>query len=1017
MQFQPFVLKTILSALLPEDQSSATSPSLTTHQQSPPRLPPRNSSLSPVNLTRSLSASSTSSLFSGKVTAESVETWDKNVYVGTNDGYIYHYLAADLSLSDDEDESPQLIQKRNLGVGKKSVERIVALPTISKLVVLCDSTIMFFTLPDLSSIPHEIMAPIRGVTCLCFDEGNSSFQKNRVSMCAVKRRAVQFYQLGDGAVLERETSLPDGAITVCRFENHLCFADTYSYKILDIRTSRAIDLIPTSKGNSDWGIKNSSASLKPIVTVVDKGEFLLITAAAGAQSALGMFVTSSGDPTRGTLQWPSHPRAIGIHFPYVIALLRNNTIQIHNLLDQKLMQSFGFTRNMEVRNLVETNGMVFSAPSILDMSQSLPSLATTFLITRDSLMTLAPLPLITQVDSLLDTNRVEEALDVAEDARNTIVSRRNERMRYELEYIYRKAGFIYLGETLFDDALGLFLKGNLDPRVLIKLFPDISGPSSESDTPLLEEKLNDYVDGIGNINDIVTNSLQKNYSVNLNTPEDEETIQSIKQMHSVLISNAKEILVRYLVKTRPKSIKEKKFDLKKAIDTALLKLYSESNSEDLYKMLRTKNDCILSECEGILLERKQFYPLALLYVENKEYHKALDLMLKIYDGPDPDTRFGGVAEVAELLSRLADPTLVLEYVPWVIERDPSLGAEVFVRMNPEVTAKFDKAQVLSLLEKNGGEGIRRYLEYLIFQCEDHNTDRHTTLATTYIEDLSGMYEKNLQDVLGELETAFAVASITSPSITFMHFLEKRTDDASNKILEKILEFKYFTIERAILFGRVGEHEKALETLVYDAKDYIGAEVYCIYEGKRVCDSDASGYNQPKSGVEAEVEAEESAIISSIANGPEEISTQSLSEKLFHKLLEVYLNMSKSGNAMLPQITRLLDARFSYLDISEVLQMIPDEWSVDTIHSFLIRSLRKTMNIHLENQVLKGVARGQNLMASAELVQCYMNEPPVVITPELTCAVCHKLIGEAIFACETKFGKRQIVHLHCRSEES
>ncbi|KAK9768178.1 hypothetical protein K7432_001374 [Basidiobolus ranarum] len=1031
MQFQPFVLKTILSTLLPEDQSSsASTPSLIAQQPAPPRLPPRNSSLSPVNLTRSLSANSnsTSSLFSGKLGAESVETFDKNVYVGTTDGHIYHYLATDLSLSDDDNENAQLIQKRNLGVGKKAVERVVAIPSISKLIALCDSTILFFTLPDLSPIPHEIMAPIKGITCLCFDQGNKSTQNNRVSMCAVKRRVVQFYQLGDGATLEREISLPDGAVTICRFENHLCLADAYSYKIVDIRNSRAIDLIPTSKGSSEWGIKNSNPSLRPIVTVVDKGEFLLTTAAAGAhilfESSLGMFVTSSGDPTRGTLQWPSYPRAIGVHYPYIVALLRNNTVQIHNLLDQKLMQSFGFTRAMEIRSIFETNGIEISVPSILDVSQKVSRLARTFLITKDSLLTLAPLPLITQVDNLLDTNRVEEALDVAEDARSTIMStKRDEQMRYELEYTYRKAGFIYLGETLFDDALGLFQKGNLDPRVLINLFPDISGPSSMSETSLLEEKLNAYVTSLGTINDIVSNSIQKNYSTNSDVPEDEETIQSIKQMHSILISNAKEILVRFLVKSRPKSIKERKFELKQAIDTALLKLYSENNSEDLYKLLKTKNDCILGECEQILLERKQYYPLTLLYSENKEYHKALELLIKIHDDPIPDSHFGGVAEVAELLSKLSDPKLVLEYIPWVIEKNPSLGAQVFIRMKPEEASKYDAEQILNLLKKNGNGGIKEYLEYLVFQCEDKNVDRHTSLVTIYIEDLKTIYNKDTQNILHELENSFIVASITSPSITFVSFLEKRKDEAStlrcqllkflqssqyyavNTVLEKLLEYEHFTIERVVLFGRVGEHEKALKTLVHDVKDYTGAEIYCIYEGKRIYDPDTS-HNQVESVVEHKHTANES----------EEISTRSQSQILFHKLLEVYLTMSKQGNSMLPQITRLLDSRFSYLNVLEVLQMIPDDWSIDTIQQFLIRSLRKNMNIHLENQVLKGVARGRNLMISAELVESYMNEPPIVVTPELTCAVCHKLIGEAIFACMMKFGRRQIVHLHCRSEE-
>jgi hypothetical protein len=57
------------------------------------------------------------------------------------------------------------------------------------------------------------------------------------------------------------------------------------------------------------------------------------------QVTIGHFITYTGDAVRGTLQWDTFPRAIGVEFPYVAALLRNNVIEVQNIIEQKHVQS------------------------------------------------------------------------------------------------------------------------------------------------------------------------------------------------------------------------------------------------------------------------------------------------------------------------------------------------------------------------------------------------------------------------------------------------------------------------------------------------------------------------------------------------------------------------------------------------------------------------------------------------------------------------------------------------------
>jgi hypothetical protein len=65
-------------------------------------------------------------------------------------------------------------------------------------------------------------------------------------------------------------------------------------------------------------------------------EFLILSW-TGA-STLGVFVSGAGDPVRGTLEWPAHPRAVIFDYPYVAALLPNRTIEIHSIETQAIVQ-------------------------------------------------------------------------------------------------------------------------------------------------------------------------------------------------------------------------------------------------------------------------------------------------------------------------------------------------------------------------------------------------------------------------------------------------------------------------------------------------------------------------------------------------------------------------------------------------------------------------------------------------------------------------------------------------------
>lgn len=48
--------------------------------------------------------------------------------------------------------------------------------------------------------------------------------------------------------------------------------------------------------------------------------------------------------------------------------------------------------------------------------------------------------------------------------------------------MYQRAAFKYLFELKFEEAGKLFHRGQIDPRILVKMFPDLQGSLIQTDT-------------------------------------------------------------------------------------------------------------------------------------------------------------------------------------------------------------------------------------------------------------------------------------------------------------------------------------------------------------------------------------------------------------------------------------------------------------------------------------------------------------------------------------------------------
>ncbi|KAL9710090.1 hypothetical protein Ac2012v2_006386 [Leucoagaricus gongylophorus] len=94
-----------------------------------------------------------------------------------------------------------------------------------------------------------------------------------------------------------------------------------------------------------------------------------------------------------------------------------------------------------------------------------------------AISSLVPSTLVDQVDALLDGHRVDDAAALVDQRRKKLEGNLtvDPDEADELDYAYQVIGFKCFSETLFEDAGRNLFNGKLDPRVLVRYFPDMCG--------------------------------------------------------------------------------------------------------------------------------------------------------------------------------------------------------------------------------------------------------------------------------------------------------------------------------------------------------------------------------------------------------------------------------------------------------------------------------------------------------------------------------------------------------------
>ncbi|TFY80314.1 hypothetical protein EWM64_g3699 [Hericium alpestre] len=386
------------------------------------------------------------------------------------------------------------------------------------------------------------------------------------------------------------------------------------------------------------------------------------------------------------------------------------------------------------------------------------------------------------------------------------------------------------------------------------------------------------------------------------------------------------------------------------VDTALFKSYLIIRPGLLGPLCRRPNWCEVSEVEEVLAGAEKYTELISLYNGKEMHAKALDLLRKL-SKKQSDVR-DKLGPSISYLQRLGPEHLdqTFNSSRWIFAEDPDMAFEIFTSEEVELP----RQPVATFLESVDPKISARYLEYLIDERGEKSYQFHDRLAELYLRMTLDAKRRGLID---GLQTWY---------LKLLHFIDTTNYYQVDRLFG-ILPTDDLYEAKAILLGRLGRHDNALELYAYRLRDYRKAEEYC----KRIYQPGAD------------------------------------TERIFLTLLRIYLRPTiKTSDDLLTPALELISRHSPRLDAEEALQLLPPLVTAQDVRAFLLEAMRAPI---FDTKVVRDISKARNEQAARKLM--YLQSNRVKVTDTRICPQCHKRIGHSFIAVHSPGG--EVTHYQCR----
>ncbi|KAF7316900.1 Rab guanyl-nucleotide exchange factor [Mycena chlorophos] len=388
------------------------------------------------------------------------------------------------------------------------------------------------------------------------------------------------------------------------------------------------------------------------------------------------------------------------------------------------------------------------------------------------------------------------------------------------------------------------------------------------------------------------------------------------------------------------------------VDTALFKSYLVIRPTLLGSLCRLPNWCEVSEVEEELLARKKFAELRDLYNGKKMHRKALDLLknLSTQETDPEDQLMPSIYYLQKLGPEHMDE--IFQSARWMFEKDSSMAFQIFTSEDVELP----RQAVANYLESIDPALCIRYIEFLIEERREESPAYHDRLAELYLKATLAGKKRNDKDW-------------TQPYSKLLKFIDTTNHYRIDRLYNLISSEDLFEA-RAILLGRFGRHDQALELYVYRLQDYLKAEQHC----SRVY----------------------------VASGP--------TSSVYLTLLRIYLQPNPStkltASDLLEPALGLIARHSSKIDSVATLELLPPLVPAQDLRKFLVNALHAPV---FDARVVRHLSKARGDQVDRLLMSLQTRR--VKVTDSRICPQCHKRIGNSFIAVHSPRG--EVTHYQCR----
>ncbi|XVF62028.1 hypothetical protein PTKIN_Ptkin08bG0184100 [Pterospermum kingtungense] len=958
---------------------------------------------------------------------DAIESYGSKLLLSCSDGSLRIYgpdsSGADRSPPSDQHalrKEPYALERTVIGFSKKALVSMEVLESREILLSLSES-IAFHRLPNLETI--AVITKAKGANVYSWDD-------RRGFLCFARQKRVCIFRHdgGRGFVEVKDFGVPDTVKSMSWCGENICLGIRKEYMILNATNGALSEVFSSGK------------IAPPLVVALPSGELIL------GKENIGVFVDQNGKLLQADrICWSEAPTVVVIQNPYAIAL---------------------FPRRVEIRSLRVPYPLIQTI--VLHNARHLIKSNNAFVVAVDnSVYGLFPVPLGAQIVQLTASGNFDEALGLckllpAEDASLRAAKEASIHIRY--------AHYLFDNGT-YEEAMEHFLSSQVDITYVLSLYPSIVLPQTTA-VPEPEKLMDLSLDasqlsrGSSGLSDDMETLLPQ-----LSESDESAALEFKKMSHNTLMA-----LIKFLQKKRY-SIVEKaaaegteevvldavgdnftstRFkksnkgrgnipinsaarEMAAILDTALLQaLLLTGQSSAALELLKGLNYCDVKICEEILQKENHYAALLELYRSNSMHREALKLLHQSVEESNQSQaeliHAFHPEEIIEYLKPLCgtDPMLVLEFSMLVLESCPTQTIELFLSGN--IPADL----VNSYLKQHAPSMQGRYLELMLAMNENCiSGNLQNEMVQIYLAEVLEWYsEQSAQQIWDEK----AYSPTRKKLLSAMESISGYSPEALLRRLPPDALFE----ERAILLGKMNQHELALSLYVHKLHVPELALAYCdrVYESvvpQPVAKSSANIYltllqiylnpqkttknfenritnlvsspnpSIPRVGSAGSVKAKGGRKKIASIEGAEDMRVSPSNTDSGRSDGDAEESSEEGGShIMLDQVLDLLSRRWDRINGAQALKLLPRETKLQNLLPFLGPLLKKSSEAYRNFSVIKSLRQSENLQVKDELYD--QRKAVMKISSDSMCSLCNKKIGTSVFAVYPN-GKT-LVHFVC-----